>query len=539
LRVDHFNSNLVLSSKGSTKEKTDVSSAPSFASLEQKSKTEDVARSLSRKEILKQEHDRIDKEVNERQEELERLRTIWKEQAKHEFDRIRDHVVAKEKEEARSKKEKERTKRKSRATKKRRLDEPLSISHPDVCPPDVWDLIIDLGFTVLSSKEVEELYGEKDEKNQVVDEMFDPLEPDYSPTSPVYNPTSPDYSPSSPDYDPVLFARSPYTPSYRPTSPLFQLVSSRSYYSDSYRSDSDCDSKTNSNKSKKRIDPFKRSNKLDLSFLTGLFSLQHLWKFTDLVNLARTCKSALHNFLTSPDSRSWYGSVRRAILKNSEPSEADSKLSSIFCKRTSKANPLVPKRSWVEAEKCFCKKCRCLSEHCRDFDNHVGYDVSSTSLRKKIVAGPYREVVKQKSRRELNREETKAKKIEAETYEWPPQRKVIWERDRIWPEMIQYNQHGTHFYPKTMDMINESERKRQEIEEALEEKKKSEKRKVEPTKSKAIVRSRRLPKDNIKIILDSKGSRDEKNKRENSDGSCSSSYSSSSSEDSDCVILDL
>lgn len=409
---------------------------------------------------------------------------------------MRNSIIQKEKEEKKIKKEKNRLQ--FRALKKRKLDiEPLSISHPDVCPLDVWNSIIDLGFTVLPEKKVRELYGKKEEASSIVCEM-------------------------------TLFQPSPAFPSHHLLSLDYDLTSFGDYSDPENYQERFLDLAHHHRKSRRR----------NVNFLIDLFSHLNLWKFTDLVSLARTCKSALSKFLISPDSSaSWYGSIYRGLERGIRDGIYNSDASNFFCKRAHVSSPLVPKRKWAESKISICKRCRCLVQHCLDFDNHVGTKVVAVlgNNVQRVLRGPYRGLIYQKSRREQNKEENLAKRMESETYRWPPQRKVCWKKDEIWPEYIQYNRHGDLIRLRILDRVTNAERKK-EVEEKTnhpktlkKDAKKEVQRSTENKKKESIAFNTTAHPDHLSGNADSRNDRI----NDNSDNS-----SSCSSDDFNCVILE-
>jgi hypothetical protein len=336
----------------------------------------------------------------------------------------------------------------------------------------------------------------------------------------------------------------------------------------------------------------------DISYMCKLFSEQKRWGFLDLMSLVRTCKKAYQQFMY----REWYkpifvsiGSYHKTLIipdpiKEGEEEPAvrkrwckdckkdhfltdtyieDTKtkekklVEEIFCKNstlcglsssdrtwteTERAS-LVAKRKWLEAPHCFCTKCRCLTEHCVDFEDHVGYGLVKPSF---ANSGPYRTVVYQKSKRHANRIEAAKKEEERETYAWPPTRVVRWKFGRTWPDTISYNRYNEIIKPRSVDI---SKRRK---ERGLSSKKRSEEKttKTQTTTSTttetsttttqtSLPLSSSLPLTSFLFYGSSdsnsgSSSNDSSDSNNNSDSnSYSYSDSSSNSEDSDCVIIDL
>lgn len=274
----------------------------------------------SRKEVVKLEFEYIDAFIDDKVDELLRLKAIWKDHAQSEIIRIRKHNVEKEKKKNRI----ERAQRLQKAeelrlaessSKRKKLNPiPLPICHPEIFPQEIWSVIIDLGFTVRCSGYVEDLhwgdvdsvdYWTKVEQIRALDMEITSLayshsSPDYSPTSPDYTPMSPSYMPMSPDssledHASMDYARDRSYPDYTPGSPDY--LGQAEFFN--HADDVDFTTIENSSllpTSELSLAQRKRRLQSDLRYVVDLFSVKNMWNAMDLMSLAQTCKRAYQQF---------------------------------------------------------------------------------------------------------------------------------------------------------------------------------------------------------------------------------------------------
>ena len=436
---------------------------------------------ISRKEAIGNECAYIDTTIDSKIKELERLRLIWKSHVKEQFVDIRDHNIEKEKEEKRLAKEKAAKAKvaKKRVTKKKRVDEPLPFNHFENCL-DMWRTIVDLGFTHMDNEEIEAYhpFAPNEDVKRMKKIAFPSDYPTYSPTSPSYFPTSPSYSPTSPTYSPTSPGYSTHDRDHEYEHEL-ELDRERERHRENEGSPSDSalihpsgsfdpdyisppgfslfeEGKDDEERNEEflvvlrsKVENYrmrKASRKANIGHWKNLFSLANVWKFTDLVNLALTCKFALKEFIYTR----WYGSVARGIKNAPGYSDENSApYAAAFCKKGTLVQPLVPRVRWMETPHAFCTKCSCLVEHCKDLDNHAKPVSATRGVR--ILAGPYRTIIHRKSEKDAKREIARQKKTERETYAWPPVRKLEYKSGRVWPESITYNHHNKVVRPRSVD----------------------------------------------------------------------------------------
>ena len=653
---------------------------------------------MTRKEAIEKEFKHIDECVDARMEELTELREMWKVHARSEIIAIREHNVAKEKEEKRLKKEREENaKEAARPSKRQKVDDynDLSACHPLKCPPDVWSIIIDAGFTKKNIAEVDAMCGQNSEALTLGIASISTLLKRITKGAP--SPTSPSYSPTSPCYAPTpRNDRIGSSTGYDPASPGYTLSSSYSSSDeDDFNDPCDCsgcfersgrDDSSDGGWDMEELeakeeelmmwsaalgDPRERvrsivehrkneddddfvvvppSSLLELrriekeriernrieqraierkelklkmkdlkacaetvAFYGMLYSTSNVWTFKDFVNLCLTCKDALRIFM----QREWYqpitngikrvtvrGDVEYAIVtlpgdpppvveeckREIAKAEVEAffrgkktvkdkrsifkrrlldsggcvcpncRVSAVFCEKRTPDGPWVPKRAWIETKKCFCLKCRCLSEHCSNFDSHVGYELGRNIPRSSRAEGyrqlcfPYRTMVYQKSKRELNKEDDKKLVKEIQSYRWPPVRHVTWSGNNMWPEEITYNQHNVVLRPRLIYQGEKEAKRLQKYKEAHQKIKEmaaimNERRLLPrprpPLKLSTTVTATTPPKKtSLKKIIGTSASSNSASSSDEDGGSCTSSTSNTNNREldgdgDDCMIVEF
>ena len=381
-------------------------------------------KNMSRKEVIREENEYIDWYVDDKIEQLERLRLMWKAHAKEEIIAIRNFVVNREKEEkklAANKANETKIKRTQNAERKKEALKPLAVSNPENSL-DIWRLIVANGICVMNLRETNAY-------NKITSEIY-------------------------PSMRYVQLTEANLDAYYKAKQSL-KGASSRSRIDELFTS------------SPKEELPLLRARFLDSVHIWKLFSRKNRWKFTDFLNFCLTCKFALKTFLHGL----WYESVGKGLSEASEEkNKTCGKYEDAFRIKKGENALLTPKVNWIERSRQYCLKCMTLVEHCKSNSTHVSAQICDRNPRLK-VKGPYLIELSRKKPKNEQLEARQQRCKEEEMYAWPPRRFVV---DRkgcmamVWPQCIHYNYYNKTLYPYEKDAKNRRRREEEENADRLE-----------------------------------------------------------------------